>query len=101
MNEMVERVATALADLPGDPSPLTMARAAVAAMREPTADMIAAAIPCTADDGADYEAKKIGAAAVMKLSEGKNLGTIEGQMVEQAAFMVRDWRLMINAALDK
>lgn len=39
---LIEKVATALADLPGDPSSLDMARAAIKAMREPTKQMLGA-----------------------------------------------------------
>ena len=39
---LIEKVATALADLPGLPSSFDMARAAINAMREPTKEMLTA-----------------------------------------------------------
>jgi hypothetical protein len=75
------------------------ARAALRAMRDPTVDMVVKALPCERDESFDASAKKLGAAACMVLSGGKDIGLLEGEAVKQAAFLVRDYRLMIDAAL--
>lgn len=66
--------------------------------REPTPEMIAAAVPCEAQEDYGHSAKKIGAAAVLILGGGRNIGEVEGRLVNEAAFLVRDYRAMISAA---
>jgi hypothetical protein len=80
-------------------SSLRKARLAIEAMREPTPEMIAAALPCKANEDYGHPAKIIGAAAVMLVGGGKNIGEIEGRLVNEAAFLVRDYRLMIDSVL--
>jgi hypothetical protein len=78
---------------------LGQARAAIEAMREPTVDMLAAAYPCSANEEFSHGDKVLGAACCLKLGGGADIGLLEGEAVKQAAFLSRDYRAMIDAAL--
>ncbi|WNV09930.1 hypothetical protein [Tardiphaga sp. 709] len=107
MSEIVERVARALElDSYSRPSPTSVtemfqrqARAAIEAMREPTVGMVAAAFPCEANEAFSHEDKCLGAAVCLKLGGAADVGLLEGEAVKQAAFLARDYRIMINEAL--
>jgi hypothetical protein len=114
MSEIVERVARASCKADGfDPDDLLCsgsddllwtswvpgARAAIEAMREPTVQMVAAAFPCEANEAFSHEDKCLGAAVCLRLGGGANVGLLEGEAVKQAAFLARDYRIMIDAAL--
>lgn len=116
-DEMVEKAAMALDPLAfGLPSYMSadgrkddariMARAALEAAladhvvvpREPTVEMLAAAFPCEANEEMSHADKVLGAATCLKLGGGVDMGLLEGEAVKQAAFLARDYRLMISAA---
>ncbi len=109
MSEMLERVAKAIqeacegpiADFDVRPHEcyVKCARAAIGAMREPTVEMTAAAFPCDVNEQFSHEDKQHGAAVCLRLGGGAHLGLLKGEAVKQAAFMVRDYRLMVEAAL--
>jgi hypothetical protein len=111
MSEMIERVAKALQEALEDPAGnfdvrprecyVKCARAAIAAMREPTVEMTAAAFPCDINEQFRHEDMQHGAAVCLRLGGGAHIGLLEGEAVKQAAFMVRDYRLMIEAALEE
>jgi hypothetical protein len=75
------------------------ARAALEAMREPTVEMVAAAFPCEREMQFSHEDKRLGAAVCLQLGGGKDIGLLEGEAVKQAAFLARDYRIMIDQAL--
>ncbi len=111
MSEMIERVAKAVQEacegLAGefDVRPhecyVKCARAAIEAMRQPTVEMTAAAFPCDVNEQFSHEDKQHGAAVCLRLGGGAHSGLLVGEAVKQAAFMVRDYRLMIDAALNE
>lgn len=76
-----------------------VARAAIAAMLEPTVEMLVAAYPCVADEDLPHEDKVLGAACCLKLGGPADIGLLEGEAVKAAALLARDYRLMISAAL--
>jgi hypothetical protein len=111
MNEIIERVAQAIALWDGSSWEgaiggreavrdryRNMARAAITAMSEPTVEMVAAAFPCEKDEKFSHKDKQLGAAVCLKLGGGADIGLLEGEAVKQAAFLARDYRLMIAAA---
>jgi hypothetical protein len=121
VSEMVDRVAETLADKSGfvwDTLPeehdivcghgmpegnkghwRRLARFAIETMREPTVDMVAAAFPCEKDEEFSHADKTLGAAVCLKLGGWDKIGIMGGEPIKQAAFLVRDYRLMIDAAL--
>lgn len=109
MSEMVERVALTLQERAEGPtgdfdhrpheSYVKLAYAAIEAMREPTVEMLVAAYPCEANEQFSHDDKCMGAAVCLKLGGGADIGLLEGEAVKQAAFLVRDYRIMIDAAL--
>lgn len=108
MSEMIERVARAICEaermnpddaLGGWVHWTDAARAAIGAMRDPTVGMVASAFPCEADQEFTHEDKCLGAAVCLKLGGAADVGLLEGEAVKQAAFLARDFRIMIDAAL--
>jgi hypothetical protein len=111
MPEFVELVARAIYEASNHNKPYSQisafqrekcereARAAIEAMREPTVGMVAAAFPCEADQAFSHEDKCLGAAVCLKLGGAADVGLLEGEAVKQAAFLARDFRIMIDAAL--
>jgi hypothetical protein len=106
MSEMIERVARGIIKSGGfleDAETLRFARdyarAAIEAMKEPTVEMVAAAFPCGANEAFSHEDKCLGAAACLKIGGAADIGLLEGEAVKQAAFLARDYRLMIDQAL--
>ncbi len=69
----------------------------VLAPKEPTPQQIAVALPTDSRASVDEAAKRIGAAAVMQLLGGKSIPS-EGELVMQAAYLVQDYRAMLQAA---
>ena len=113
---MIERVARAMAEKPSGSRDsaiwlnlsehskdyfLQLALAAIEAMREPTVGMLAAAFPIGANEEFSHEDKCLGAATCLKLGGSASIGVLEGEAVKQAAFLARDYRLMIDAALSE
>lgn len=74
-------------------------RAAIESMREPTVEMIAAAFPCEANEAFTHDDKCLGAAVCLKLGGAADIGIFEGEAVKQAAFLARDYRIMIGTVL--
>lgn len=106
MSEMINRIAEAMrlrAIDRGQPIHPTMAAhlaaAALEELRVPTVDMVAAAFPCDANEDFSFEDKQLGAAVCLKLGGWDKIGILNCEPIKQAAFLVRDYRLMIDAAL--
>ena len=108
---MIERVARAIEtalsremedDKPGLIDGRAIARAAIAAMREPTQEMIAATLPNTSTE-ASPDAHKLAQEAVFLVEAKYQPTTPEYQVagVKAAVELIRDYQSMIESALQE